>query len=125
MVTRLEALADALIHFSRFKDPENEQYQSRNPGNLPATQPWHARNEQGRRIFKSMLDGYQALLFDLAAKCAGKNKHLHPDSPLRMLVTHYGQPSSAADFVARFLRRALHDQSIKPDTPLSFFIEAN
>lgn len=75
------------------------------------------------RIFRSALDGYQALLFDLAVKCDGKSRtRLKGESTLRDLVLAYHQPETAAKYVARYLKRALKDESITDKTPLSYFV---
>jgi hypothetical protein len=125
MVSRLEALADAVVKYSGYLDPESAAYQNRNPGNLPAFSPKHPRDEVGKRQFRSHLDGYQALLFDLAVKCAGRSHSgLKPDSTLRDLAAVYGQPETAAGYYAKFLRRALGDPSISDKTALSYFVEA-
>jgi hypothetical protein len=70
MVSRLEALADSIVHYSKWSDPESLAYQNRNPGELLAVSPKHPRDVDGKRIFRSFMDGYQALIFDLAIKCS-------------------------------------------------------
>lgn len=124
MVRRLEALADAIMRYSGYNDPESASYQSRNPGALKAISDKHARDPKGLRVFRSALDGYQALLFDLAIKCVGRSRtRLKSDSTLKDLMLAYGQPESAAGYVAKFLKRALNDSSISDKTPLRFFVE--
>lgn len=123
MVRPLEALADAIISISGWHNPESAAYQNRNPGGLPAISDKHPRDERGMRIFRSALDGYQALLFDLAVKCDGKSRtRLKGESTLRDLVLAYHQPETAAKYVARYLKRALKDESITDKTPLSYFV---
>jgi hypothetical protein len=123
MVRRLEALADAICHYSGWDDPESEGYQARNPMLLKAFLPKHPRNLTGKRVFRSLLDGYQAGLFDLATKCVGKSHSgLKPESSLRELMYAYGFPEAMARSVAKFLRRALQDESINEATQLSIFV---
>ena len=123
IVRRLEALADAITRYSGFADPESEEYQIRNPGRLTAFSDKHARTPNGKRVFRSLLDGYQALLFDLAVKCVGKsNSGLKPASTLTDLVLVYGFPPGTVRFVAKFLRHALGDETVKETTPLSYFV---
>jgi len=122
---RLEALADGIARYSGYYDPESEVYQARNPGSLKARSLGQAATPSGKRVFKSHIDGYQALIFDLAIKCSGRsNTALRPTSTLRELLLSYGQPATAAIYVAKYLRRALLDHSINPDTPLEFFLES-
>jgi hypothetical protein len=124
MVSRLEALADAIVHYSHWNDPESASYQNRNPGELSAVSVKHPKDATGQRIFKSSMDGYQALIFDLAVKCSGRSRtRLKPDSSLRDLVLAYGKPESTAKFLAKFLKRALGDQSVSEKTLLGYFLE--
>ncbi len=124
MLAPLEALADALAKYSGWHDPESAAYQNRNPGALKAFTMKHHRDEAGMRVFYSHMDGYQALLFDLTVKCSGMSRtRLKKASVLRDLMVVYGQPATAADYVAKFLRKAMRDQCISADTPLSQFVE--
>jgi len=105
-------------------EPDTESYQARNPGALKAFSIKHPRTNGGLRIFRSFVDGYQALLYDLETKCAGKSRSkLTPESNLRDLMRVYGFPLPMADFVAKFLRKALQNDSLGADLPLSFFLE--
>jgi len=123
VVSRLEALADAIVHYSGWDNPESELYQDRNPGGLKAFSPKHARDLKGLRVFKSLTDGYQALLFDLAIKCVGRsNTHLKIESTLRDLICALGFPGTTAQYVARFLRRALRDDTISEKTQVNYFV---
>lgn len=125
IVSRLEALADAIMKYSGYGDPESDNYRFRNPGSLRGFTDKHLTAPDGKRVFKSFLDGYQALLFDLKVKCTGKsNTRLTQESSLTDLMTVYGQPATSAKYIAKFLKRALDDQSITDKTPLKFFVEA-
>lgn len=124
MVKRLEALADAIVHHSGWHDPESAPYQSRNPGGLRAVSPKHAKDAAGLRIFRSALDGYQALLFDLAVKCVGRSRtRLKPTSTLRDLILAYGKPEGTAGYVVKYLKRALKDSTITERVMLAYFTE--
>lgn len=117
MISKLEALADALAFYHRAFDPESDAYKARNPGLLRATQMKHKRDENGKRVFDSYLDGYQALLFDLKIKCSGKSAARHPLFTLSDLV----QNKAAGKYLARFLTKALNE-TITAETSLSYFI---
>lgn len=116
---RLEALAEAIAHVSGYGNPAHPLYVARNPGGLRPTSEKHARDEHGNRVFRSMLDGMQALLFDLNIKVKGR---LSADSTLLDLAIAYHQQSAAKAW-ARFLKAALHDENINPSTPLKSFLE--
>jgi hypothetical protein len=123
-MNRLEALADAIARDSGWHDPQSEAYRTRNPGLLPAISPRHPRNERGLRIFDSGLSGYQALLFDLRVKCSGQSRaNLAKDATLLDLMAVLNRPRGSALVVAKFLRHALGNAEIKPETPLSWFME--
>lgn len=115
---RLEALAEAIAHVSGYTNPANPLYAARNPGGLRPTSEKHLRDEHGNRVFRSMLDGYQSLLFDLDIKVKGR---LSSDSTLLDLAIAYHQQAAAKAW-ARFLKSALHDDSINPNTPLKDFL---
>ena len=121
---RLEALADAMMHYSGYGNPDSAAYRTRNPGLLKAFSQRHPRNDEGHRVFRSFVDGYQALLYDLEIKCAGKSRSkLAPDSTLVDLMRAYGLPDTQASFVAKYLKKALLDESVSAVQPLSYFNE--
>jgi hypothetical protein len=120
----IEGLAEAIIKYSGYLEPSSELHAARNPGGLRATSMRHAKNEQGHRIFNSFIDGVQALLFDLQTKLSGKSwAELSPESTLKDLAVAYSLPDTTGSAWARFLRAALHDQSISAETPLSYFTD--
>lgn len=121
---KLEALADAIVSLSGYRNPESSVYQARNPGALKAFSPKHPRTIEGLRIFNSHLDGYQALLYDLEIKCSGQSHtRLKGASTLRDLVLARGEPETTAQYIVKYLRRALNDREINVTTPLSTFLE--
>lgn len=115
---RLEVLAEAIAHVSGYA-PGKPLYYARNPGGLKPTSEKHARDEFGNRVFRSMLDGMQALLFDLDIKVNGR---LSEGSTLRDLAVAYHQELAAKTW-ARFLKAALRDDTIGPHTALKDFLE--
>lgn len=120
---KLEALAEAVAAYSGYKEPGSSLYTARNPGGLKAHSPRHLRDEEGNRIFGSVLDGLQALLFDTALKLQGTSAaHLKPSDTLSDFAESHGQPFTAADAYARFLRKALHTEDISRKTEISFFL---
>lgn len=125
-MNRIEALADAIAHYSGFNDPDSPAYQNRNPGKLMAYLDHQPRDSEGIRTFRTVLDGYQALLFDLKVKCSGRSHtKLRQTSTLRDLILSRNQPAPMAKHVANFLRRALHNESISEKTELGYFLEVS
>jgi hypothetical protein len=43
----LEALVEALIHYSGYRDPKSPVYQARNPGDLQAFRPDQVKDDSG------------------------------------------------------------------------------
>src|SRR5437588_6924846 len=110
---KLEALAEAVQAYSGYQIPGSALYLSRNPGGLRAFKPEHQKDEAGNRVFGSVIDGLQALLFDTALKLSGESKHKLQvaDSLVEFAISH-GQPPTAADAYAKFMRKAMQDESI-------------
>jgi hypothetical protein len=147
-MNRIEALTDGLCRMTDFSDPSSAIYRYRNPLGLrvfcvhgkgvgrceicPAGHPligriWRERewdHSTGVRVFHTLMDGYQASLFDVKMKCSGKSHAaILESSPLSELCISYGiSGSRPADALAKFLRRALDDDSIRADTAVSFFV---
>ena len=121
---RIEALADSFSKMNGALDPLQDAYQLRNPGLLRAFSPKHARDDKGRRIFSSLVAGYENLLLDLRIKCSGQSRaKLTPDSPLVDLITTYGNSTRALDYIVNFLRHALKDNNIPKSIKLGWFLE--
>ena len=127
MVSKIEALLDALGRVNGINDPESECYQMRNILMVRsfARLGKHEVNSEGRRIFTSLLSGYKAALFDLSVKLAGKSRaKVGPDSTLEELLRVYGiKELGGIQNVVSFIRRALKDQSVSRTTKLSFFLD--
>lgn len=117
---RLEPLLDALMHFSGFLEPGSALNKARNPLGLRPLKPEQPRDENGYRVFRSILDGMQAALFDLDIKIHGR---LSPDSTLTDLATAYGRKATEAQAWARFLRKSLADETISHHTAIQRLIE--
>lgn len=118
---KLEVLLDAISSFNGFKDPESLTYKARNPLGLRSFENGIAGD---MRKFPSLIGGYGAGLFDLKVKCSGQSRaKLNEQFNLRGLVRVYSLPDQTAMYVARFLRKALKDESIKETTELSYFVE--
>lgn len=121
---KLEALAEAIAQTSGYQIPDHPLHAARNPGGLPAVAAAHKRNADGYRVFKSVLDGMQALLFDIETKLSGKSRaRLQPTSNLADFATAFGQPATAAQAWAKFLRRAIGDEYITHKTTIAYFYE--
>jgi hypothetical protein len=101
-----------------------EAYHLRNPMLLKAFAPKHARDEKGRRVFRSFVAGYENGLIDLRIKCSGRSRsHLQPVDPIEKLICVYGNNRSATRTVVNFLRHALKDDSIPETVNLGWFLE--
>lgn len=123
---KLEALAEAIVCYSGYREPDSVLYKARNPGGLKAIGLVQARDEKGNRTFRSVIDGLQALFYDVELKVTGKSRaQLKPESTLIDLSSAYNLPITTATAWARFLRAALSDSTISSKTPLSYFLEAN
>lgn len=121
---KLEALAEAIIHYSGYSDPGSTLHDARNPGGLKAMGLIQARDEKGNRTFRSVIDGIQALFYDVELKVTGKSRaQLSHTSTLIDLSASYNLPITTGTAWARFLRKALHDEHISATTPLSYFLE--
>jgi hypothetical protein len=119
---KLEALCEAVISYSGYREPNSPVYQARNPGNLKAFKPDQPQDEEGRRIYSSVIDGMQSLLWDMQLKLSGQSvARLTPESTLTDLVKAYHLPDLTSQAWARFLRAALQTQEINSKTTISFF----
>lgn len=127
-INKYEALVDAIGRANAFHDPTSECYKLRNPLLIRsfARPGKHETDEQGRRIFSSLLSGYKAALFDIELKITGNSRAgLKPTDTLTNLLAVYGiKETGGVGYVVSFLRRALDDQAIAAETPLSYFISA-
>lgn len=127
MVTRLEALHDAIASLRGWNVPESDAYQLRNPLLIQSfSRP--GKNEidsKGRRVFDSSLAGIRACLYDLDLKVRGESRAgLKKDDKLENLLRVYGMNESLGQQqVVKFLKRALKDESITRQTPLAWFLE--
>jgi hypothetical protein len=118
---KLESLAEAVVAYSGYADPASPLYAARNPGGLKALGP-QPDDGNGNRTFRSVIDGLQALFFDVELKVTGRSRaKLKPESTLIDLSTAYNLPILTATAWARFLRKALNDPTISAHTPLSYF----
>ena len=123
---RLEALADALMKLNGWSDPSSQAYRNRNPLLLRAfsLSRAQAQDENGVRVFTSLLGGYRAALNDLYHKASGRSRaKLGPDDPLEDLLRLYGsEHADARRKAALFLQRALGDDTVHVRTPLGWFL---
>jgi hypothetical protein len=85
----------------------------------------HETNVDGLRVFPSLISGLKAAGFDCALKISGKSRAgLKPTDKIENLLRVYGitNPGGVSKTIS-YLRRALKDQSVSKDTPLSYFLE--
>jgi hypothetical protein len=124
MITKIEALLDALANLNGMHIPSSRAYKNRNPLLLKAFSEKHMRDEDGYRVFNSIASGYNNGINDLQIKCSGKSySKLQPSDTLKDLVKHFGNDASATRSVKNFLRHALDNMDIYENTPLSFFMD--
>ena len=125
MTNKIEAIIDAVGKLNGMHNPESAAYALRNPMLLRsfARPGQHEIDAEGRRAFKTFLNGYRAAYFDVGLKISGNSiAKLSADSTLSQLLTAYRITEPlAVDNVVSFLRRALQDQTISRTTPLEFF----
>ena len=107
-MNNLECFADAIMHFEGWS-VGSVSYRNRNPGNLRAS---HAAigEDEGYAVFGSFIDGYSALVADLAAKFSGRTSTgLGPTSTVLQFFRAYAPtadsnyPDQYAAFVAHWL----------------------
>lgn len=123
MITRIEALADAITEISGYRNPESAVYQARNPGALRAHSTTVLSDLDNYRVYSSFRSGWDSLVFDLKTKCSGNSHtHLQTTSTLKDLVLTNGFEQALVKKVVNFLRRSLQDQAITEETQLCFFI---
>lgn len=124
ILNRLEALADAIAHYNLAHEPTSDAYQNRNPGLLRAISLKHARDEAGFRLFNAYIDGYQALLYDLQLKCAGKSfAKLPTDASINDLMRSYGHSGAlVGQRIAKYITKALQIE-VHALQSLKFFLE--
>ena len=125
---RTEALVDALINLlGSASNPDGALHQIRNPiGLLSFSRPGKQElDSEGRRVFDSWLAGYKAATFDIDLKCSGKSRAgLKSDDKLSNLLGVFKVSEKLGQTqIVRYLRRALKDENISLNTPLSFFVE--
>jgi hypothetical protein len=127
-IPKIEALVDALANLSGASgNPDSHLFQIRNPiGLLNFGKPGKNEiDENGKRIFSTWLAGYRAATFDIQIKLEGTSRSgVKRDDKLTNLLRVLGVTEKLGQVqVCRFLRRALKDETITPETPLAYFRE--
>ena len=129
MITRIEALFDALASLKGWSNPDSQAYQLRNPLMVKSfSKPGKNEiTEDGHRIFSTQLAGVRAGLFDLDLKIRGKSRAgIKADDMLENVLRVFGVTElGGQQAVMKFLKRALKTQDIKTTTPLKWFTEEN
>lgn len=117
MFTPFDALVDAIVNSSGYRVPGSPTHKARNPGGLKAFGV-KTRDVDNYRVFKSDIDGLQALKFDVQLKITGKSRV--KCETLADLAVAYNAPIKS--WVA-FLKQALGDQTLSAKSPLTIFTE--
>lgn len=124
MIHRLDSLAEAIMAYSGYRDPEGVLYQARNPGALRAHAVTVLRDLDNYRVFSCFKAGFDALMADLRTKCSGQSHtSLTQQSTLRDLIKVNGLPLTISGYLVTFLRKALQDQTLTDQIHLGFFLE--
>lgn len=133
-VKRIEALADVIGFLNSIHDPESRSYQLRNPGMCRAYsfKQLNSVDDQGYRVFTSLIGGYRFLNQDLIWKCSGQTRakgddgRLKPTSTLAELLKAFRLNGFEKQMQAvTFLNSALKTDEISTMTELKFFIEGD
>lgn len=122
---RFEALVLAIGKMNgSFDDPDSRAFKLCNPLLLKTWRPEKKFDSENYRIFSSVMGGFKAGVADLQAKCSGKNNRLTLENTLRDLLAIFGFSNEASvRKIVLFLRRALQDETISLNTPISWFQE--
>ena len=135
-VKRLESLADCIAFLNNFHDPQSRSYQLRNPGLCRAYsfKQLNAVDNEGYRIFTSIIGGVRFLHQDLLWKVSGQtrakgeNGKLKPTSTLADLLKAFklsdlGNLMQAVQFLNSALKTLGTENEITEKTELKFFLE--
>ena len=127
MVSRLEALHDAIASLRGWNNPDSISYSLRNPLLVQSfSKPGKNEiTEDGLRVFNTELAGIRACLFDLELKVSGKSRAgIKPDDLLENVLRVYGITERLGmQQIVKYLKRALKTQDISVTTPLKWFLE--
>ena len=137
-VKRIEALAEMIGYLNDYHNPKSDSYRLRNPGLCRAHsfKQLNAVDDQGRRVFTSIIGGLRFLVQDLTWKCEGttraKGEHgrLKPESTLVDLLKAFRKNSLGDQMLGvAFLNDALEtsgtSNEVTPETELKFFLEGD
>ena len=123
-INRIEALVDSIAFLHRAYQPDSEAYKLRNPMMLKNYAPpgKHKVDDQGYRVFDSLLGGYKSGVYDVTIKLKGEsNSGIKVTDTLRNLLAVYSiNKEEDINLVVFFLRKAV-SKDITPLTPLSYF----
>lgn len=126
-VSRIEALLDSISSTKGWTNPDMAPYRLRNPLMLRdfALPGKNEVDENGYRVFDTLLAGYRAGLYDLEIKCKGGSRcGIKAHDPLDNLLRVYEiSELGGQQAVVKFLKRALKDDSINRNTPVNWFVE--
>ncbi len=125
---RIEALVDAIANLKgSTTNPDGILYQIKNPTGISSfSRPGkNTITEDGKRVFSSWLAGYRAACFDCQIKISGESRAgIKKEDRLENFLRVMGiEQKLGQQQVVKFLRRALKDQDITPETPLTYFQE--
>lgn len=125
MRSRLECLLTAIAQYNKSGIPGDAAFHANNPLRLGEFENGVATGKLRR--FSSLHSGICAGLFDLKTKASGKSRaKLDGENfTIKGLIRVYSLHDGTDVHVAKFLRRALSDDTITPETKLDYFTGAD
>ena len=131
-VRRIEALADTICFLNDAHNPESRAYQLRNGGLCKAYsfRQLNAVDDEGYRVFSSIIGGLRFLHQDLLWKCSGQTRakgetgKLKPTSTLTDLLKSF-RLSNLDNLIqaCHYLNTALKTEEVTAKTELKYFLE--
>jgi hypothetical protein len=121
MRSRLECLLSAIAQYNKALLPTDPAFHANNPLRLGEYENGVATGKLKK--FNSVHGGLVAGLYDLKVKTSGKSRaKLDGENfTIQGLIRVYSLKDGTEDYVAKFLRQALSDDSINPQTRLDYF----
>lgn len=124
-----EELLFGIASLKGWNNPDSQAWELKNPLLLPsfARAGKHEITETGLRKFTSSLAGIKSCLYDIKLKVNGESRAgIKKDDKLSNVLRVYGITEKLGQQqVVKFLKRALKNDNLTTETPLSFFRESS